>query len=70
MPLGRIKLLASCQVGLSSYKPFCVVITTPEREFLVAARSEEERQEWLQAIMSCVEGYDVMGTNARPRHAT
>ena len=24
--------------------------------------SEEERQEWLQAIVSSVEGYDVMGT--------
>lgn len=49
------------QVGASSYKPYCLVITTPEREFLVAARSEEERQEWQQAILSCIEGYDVMG---------
>lgn len=47
---------------MSSYKPFCLVITTPEREFLIAARSEDERLEWQQAIQSCVEGYDVMGT--------
>ena len=45
-----------CLVGQSSSKKAnCFAVTTSNRTYLFSASSPAERQEWLNAIQSCLE---------------
>jgi len=56
-PKGRI-VLSNCMVGSSTRKPFCFCISAfgvENRAYLIVANNEQEKMEWVNAIMSCIE---------------
>jgi len=70
-PLGRLKLV-NTKVELSpkqkaTVNPYCFSINTEGRVYFVATRTEEDRNEWIAAIKSCVEGnIENTSTTAEP----
>lgn len=52
-PKGMISL-AGVKVAFSDRKPFCFSISNSSREYLICGKSQQEVDEWLAAIKTCM----------------
>jgi len=48
-------VLKDCTVGNSKIKKNCIAISVEGKVYYIAASNESEKNEWMEAIMNCVE---------------
>ncbi|RKP09730.1 hypothetical protein THASP1DRAFT_28470 [Thamnocephalis sphaerospora] len=50
LPLSQVQSVQSAADTLSKQRPYCLVLTTSDRRYLLAAESAELRDRWVQAL--------------------